>query len=220
MENHLLVENYYSTDPDKLRPFIGPGVVDAHDNVFDRILKSYFLDKRIKQAKQEIKNRNIEFLNNQRYKDSETAERDLPWRLRPKNSRDRSSNFKEVTKGQGERSNLTQLEKMLILYKEQREGIFYTPRLIEDMTINEEHPVTLGARTYYIRKFYEKWTDQGVTGKKFLKHHTDIDKELEYLIERNSRQIMIHYLYGVDEIQILEMIKGKEWMTINQYLMV
>ena len=32
------------------------------------------------------------------------------------------------------------------------------------MTINEEYPVTLGARTYYVRKFYEKWTDQA--GKK------------------------------------------------------
>ena len=108
---------------------------------------------------------------------------------------------------------------MLILYKEQREGIFYTPRLIEDMTINEEHPVTLGARTYYIRKFYEKWTDQGVTGKKFLKHHTDIDKELEYLIERNSRQIMIHYLYGVDEIpNFRNDEEAAKWMIINQYL--
>ena len=56
-----LVENYYSTDSDKLRSFIGPGVVDENDNAFDRILKSYFLDKRIKQAKQEIKNRILNF---------------------------------------------------------------------------------------------------------------------------------------------------------------
>ena len=96
-------------------------MVDENDNAFDRIL-SNFLHKRIIQAGQEINNQNNEFLNNQRRKDSERDGNDLGT-IAPMNDRYRSSNFKKVTKGQGERSSLTQLEKMLILYKEQR-GLF------------------------------------------------------------------------------------------------